>query len=46
VVVGTGVAKPGVVEGGGVVVMTGAVGSKQVGVERVRDEMRWTRKAI
>jgi hypothetical protein len=46
VVVGTRVAEAGMVEEGGVVVVTRAEGSNRAGVERVQDERRWTRKAI
>jgi hypothetical protein len=46
VVEGSRVAEAVVVEEGGVVVVTGADGSKRAGVERVRDERRQTLKAI
>jgi hypothetical protein len=46
VVVGSGMSKDGVVEEGGVVVVTGAEGLNRAGVERVRDERRQTQKVI
>jgi hypothetical protein len=46
VVVGLREVEAGIVEEGGVVVVTGAKGSKRAGVERVRDKRRQTQKAI